>query len=749
MASMTRTTSHTHRIFLGASLLAWLVLGMGILITLVAYHFVGAAITQQADERFRSSADDIRSALQSRFDSYAGVVIGLKAQVDSSYPPDREAFRRYVESMSLTDRFPGFWSLNFARQVMQSEKTAFEAKVRAETPYAKRPFRIWPEGERPVYHTLEFVEPRAQFDKTFGRDISVPRGYAIDAARDSGILYSSGLKVENPDVTARPGLAVRIPVYRPGMPLGTVEARRVAYFGSVGAAFSVIDTIRGAVDDGLLKRVNVRLLTAQRPGAADKPRDLLADSHSLVPGRKVAEIPVDHRLAVQHALQLANVQLLLEMSGDRRDFLSGSDKLLIPSIMAIGILISLLLFFLTTTLTSSRRRAEQLAMQMTVELRSSEQRFRDVVEAAGEFIWETDVAGNLTFLSERANELLGETAGGAVGSPLTQLFLPSDETDQIARHLRNGIDFRSVEVAAQHADGHSIWLSVSAKPVTEQQQLRGFRGAGMDITERKRHELELLRYKGHLEDLVRERTSELERAKEEAVQANHAKTAFLSNVTHELRTPLHVIMNFADIGSEDAGSPDLVRRSLDRIKYGSNQLMALINDLLDIAKLEARKEQFLFEVNSWTYLLEQAVEDIQSIADNREVKLALRLQIVHDHARFDAAKLAQVLRNLLSNAIKFSPSGATVDIVAEEVGAEESCGMLIRVLDQGAGVPPDELEQIFEKFFQSSNRPPGSGGTGLGLSICREIVTMHEGRIWAQNRPEGGCEVSLWLPYKD
>ena len=280
-----------------------------------------------------------------------------------------------------------------------------------------------------------------------------------------------------------------------------------------------------------------------------------------------------------------------------------------------------------------------------------------------------------------------------------------------------------------------------------------------DITERKRAEealvhsqQELRRHRDNLQQLVEARTGELMLAKESAEQANRAKSEFLANMSHELRTPMHAILSYARLGLEKLVNDELPTRKaqqyFSRIDQGGERLLRLLNDLLDLSKLEAGKMTYAMQSVDVARVASEALAEFDGMARRRGVTLALDHAGGRAGAWCDADRITQVIGNLLSNAIKFSPQGATVSVRVEVTTgvAAQDAAVVIGVSDQGVGIPVGELESVFDKFVQSTKTKTGSGGTGLGLSICRQIIRDHGGRIWAELRPGGGSIVQFVLP---
>lgn len=233
-------------------------------------------------------------------------------------------------------------------------------------------------------------------------------------------------------------------------------------------------------------------------------------------------------------------------------------------------------------------------------------------------------------------------------------------------------------------------------------------------------------------------------AHREANQANRAKSEFLANMSHELRTPLHGILAFTEFG---LGEPTPAWRAdvegyFERIQTCGQTLLHLLNELLDISKLEVGKMVFEFERTDVGEALRAAGEQFAGDLSDRDVQIRFGGTQPPILAEIDRRKMVQVFGNLMSNAIKFAPEGSTIDVLVER--SDEV--LEIEVRDRGPGIPEEEFETVFDKFVQSSRTASGAGGTGLGLAISRQIVEAHHGKIWARNHTRGGAVFSLCLP---
>jgi PAS domain S-box-containing protein len=389
---------------------------------------------------------------------------------------------------------------------------------------------------------------------------------------------------------------------------------------------------------------------------------------------------------------------------------------------------------------TERKQAEQ-------SLQRSEELYRLLTENMHDVVWKMDPAGTFTYVSPSVYHLRGYTPQEVMEQPMSAALTPDSLAVVLARVARaqeiGRYTVECVELEQPCKNGSTVWTECVTTPLLDEQgTLTGWVGVSRDITERRRV------------------AEELRQAKEAAESANRAKSAFLANMSHELRTPLNAILGFAQIMRSSHDLPCEHGDHVAIIYRNGEHLLSLINNVLDLSKIEAGRMM----LNETHFDLCRMLDDLEDTfrLPAHEKRLALHFACTPDVPRYgyaDEVKLRQVLLNLLSNAIKFTSNGSVVLRVSATrhppdepacVPAPDKpmacCTLRFEVADTGIGMAAEELDHLFHPFVQTHSGQQAHGGTGLGLAISRRFVEMMGGTISISSSVNVGSTFTVTIP---
>jgi PAS domain S-box-containing protein len=375
-----------------------------------------------------------------------------------------------------------------------------------------------------------------------------------------------------------------------------------------------------------------------------------------------------------------------------------------------------------------------------------------IVEASDDAITRTARDGTVVTWNPSAERLFGYRADEILGKPLN-LLVPKDrleELSSVARRINSGAGAENHETRGLRRDGTEVDVSLTVSPIRDGEgAVTGAAVIARDITELKRQQaqLEALLAKERVaradaEDAQRTLAEQNERLRE----LDRLKDDFISLVSHELRTPLTSIQGYLELlldgGAGELGSEQA--RFLAVVDRNSKRLMQLVGDLLFMAQVEAGKLALDLDEVDLSQVIGECLEAARPIADERQLELVAEIQDTPSMLG-DRSRLAQVLDNLVSNALKFTPHSGRVSVRVSTEGDDA----LVEIVDTGVGIPAEEQERLFERFFRSSNATEQAiPGTGLGLTIAKAIVERHEGTITIESAEGAGTTVRVRLPVR-
>jgi PAS domain S-box-containing protein len=355
---------------------------------------------------------------------------------------------------------------------------------------------------------------------------------------------------------------------------------------------------------------------------------------------------------------------------------------------------------------------------------------KNIISTMADTLILTDETGRIVGVNQSACDLLGYEEEAFVGQKI-EMIMAAASTHIINRMMRQKV-IKNIDFDFKDSCGNRIPVSLSSSVLMgKEQMLSGMVIIARDISEKKRAELELQQAKRHAEE------------------ASRAKSAFLANMSHELRTPLNHIIGFSElIVDEKCGTlNDMQAEYLNDVLLSGRHLLALINDLLDLSKIEAGKLTLNPVELEIKPLLKDSLSMVQDKVVKGELTLDLRIDELPDIFIADACKLKQIIYNLLSNEVKFTPDNGRITITGKRLPSDdgsqnhigsEKKGIQINVRDTGVGIDAEDLARIFKPFEQVENSTSRHfQGTGLGLSLTKSLVELHGGRIWVESEGPG------------
>jgi PAS domain S-box-containing protein len=349
-----------------------------------------------------------------------------------------------------------------------------------------------------------------------------------------------------------------------------------------------------------------------------------------------------------------------------------------------------------------------------------------VVDASGDAIISTSLDGTIRSWNPAAEAAYGRSAADAIGRPLS-IIVPPDRTDELADLLRRVSAGEHVGLEARHLrrDGGAVSVALTAAPL----RARTAAVVGMSVV---------------AHDISGQKQAEraLEEAKEEADRANQAKSEYLSRMSHELRTPLNAILGFAQLLELDDLRDDQ-HESLGHILSAARHLLSLINEVLDIAAIEAGRLPLSLEPVAVADVVAETVSLIRPLADQHAILLSSPVPGCGEHVLGDRQRLKQVLLNLLSNAVKYNRQGGSVRLACEPVAGQR---LRIMVIDTGPGIPPDSVKRLFVPFERLGGGRPEVEGAGLGLPLSRRLAEAMGGTLEVASTPKKGSTFWVELP---
>ncbi len=708
--------------FNAIGLLPVLVLGLCLGCSYYLWDLAYQLAKKEQQQQFDAQASEVEILIKQRLQAYSQVLHGGRALFIASNEVSREEFKNYVSELDVEQIYPGIQGVGFAKLIPASEKETHIAQIQAEG-FAN--YTIHPAGERSIYSSIVFIEPFNQRNqRAFGFDMySEPvRRAAMDKAwYENKIVLSGKVKlVQEIEPNVQAGFLIYLPLYRKNTEISKPALRHKQLLGWVYAPFRMNDFMRAVLKDRQKRGFNLDI--------------------DVYDGTKVSTqgLLYNHNNDDLDYTKSAFVRVkYIEMAGHfwsiyihSHSVFESSINLNHPYLTAfIGFAMTEMLTMITWMLVNGRQRALKLATKMNAQLLERETRYRQMFEGSCSMaVLIAPETGNIVDANPAASDFWGYSVAELRRMNISDIHtLPLDKILPILNVTLK----QNLHLETQHrlSNGDIKEIEFYSNVIVYEGKMVIY-AILHDITERKQQEQEIKRLS----------ESELNKAKLEAEKANRAKSEFLSQMSHELRTPMNAVLGFAQLLALDKLTEDQ-GESVQHIITAGHHLMDLINQVLDLARIEAEKLELNLEEISLTFLIQNCLSLMQPLTVKNQIKLidnssmGFQRFVIVDKLRFK-----QVLLNLISNAIKYNRTAGSVTISTALIQPQR---LRISITDTGNGLSKAQLAKLFHPFERLTAKNSHIEGTGIGLCISKKLTEAMDGRIGVESvEGEGSC---FWI----
>ena len=703
---------------------ALVLFALSLVLTFIAWQTSDVQQERRLQERFEFQAAEVTTSIVRRLHAYEQVLRSGAGLFDvGAAAAGRAEWRRFAEAQRLDVYYPGIQGFGVSLVVRPEGLAAHEAAIQAE---GFSGYRVRPPGPRDLYSSIVYLEPFGGRNlRAFGYDMfSEPvRREAMTRARDTGESAFSGIVtlVQETETDVQRGFLAYVPFYAPGLPLGNPAARQAALRGWVYAPFRANDLMRGILG-GNEGGIDIHIYD----GTAAEPAALLYDSSAALGGDAGGRIQAGRRHTER--IEIGGRRWTLVFVG--LPAFEASERTSLPALIGVlGLLVDTLLFAGTFALLRARQREQEWRHELLDERSAIDRRFRLALDATRSGVWEYYPASSRWELGVELARLIGYKAEAVshLSHGTWMNSVAGRDLPKVVAWTRRLIDRRIAEAEADTIRFHcrrpdGVVLTLEAHGA-KQQRPDGeivLRGIMRDVTQTAAVEAAM-------------------RKSEEEIAAARARQRFLAVVSHEVRTPINGVLGLArllldtKLGEEQRDFAEMIVRS-------GESMLALVNDILDLSKMEAGK----FTLEPGACDVRELVDDVVAVMGARaaEKRLAVAARVAPDvpaRVTADEARLRQILLNLVGNAVKFTDEGGvTVDV---EAGPADGGALVLtfHIADTGPGISEEQRKNLFQEYSQVEDTAARkSGGTGLGLAISRKLAVAMGGGAEATSRPGEG-----------
>jgi signal transduction histidine kinase/DNA-binding NarL/FixJ family response regulator len=682
----------------------------------------------------------------------------------------RADFRRYIEQQHLRERFPGVQGIGFSRRFSTSEKAVLLAEMKQQ---GIRNFAIRPDGNRNEYHAILHLEPLDQRNQgAIGYDMftEARRRAAMERARDTGQPSATGrvTLIQETEQDKQTGFLIYVPVYQNGAPLTTVAQRRAALQGFVYSPFRTGDLMAGIFPEGQLQYVDFQLYD----GTPLNPTQLLYRSKNVQSETAQSDGSYTPHFTKTVTSNVAGRSWSLVFTS-RPELDSFSQQSFVLPILGTGILVSLVLFLLTRSQVKSLLKAEDAAIalqcsnerlallySMSSSLLLHEQPKVFIASLFSQLSQQLDLEVYLNYLLDANQQTLRLNASSGLSPSMLQYVEELKVGESISGRVAQQKQRVVIERVNQTVDTEVLrsqgLTAYACYPLIARNQLIGTLAFGSrDRSVFTPDELTLLQVVCDQVAAAIERAALVEQLRqqtEDLQEASRLKDEFLATLSHELRTPMNAMLGWTSLLRSRKFDAAATIRALETIERNTKSLNQLIEDLLDVSRIVTGKLRLQRHPVELAPIVNAAIETVRSSADAKKIYIQTTLEPLESPVLGDATRLQQVIWNLMTNAIKFTPPEGHIKVQLTRVSHPSSSSVesyaQIQVVDTGAGISPEFLPYVFDRFRQADSKSTRlHGGLGLGLAIVHHLIESHGGTVRVESPGEGqGSTFTVQLP---
>lgn len=669
-------------------ILPYFMLTLALLVTLATAVYVFRTSRSRDLLRFENTTEAISDITRERINLYIGLLEGIRNQFMTSDSVTQEMFSQYVTLLKDQENYPGLENVGYIARVDGNHYWPLEQAIK-------------PDGSRETYYPVYFIEPRTDRNTiNIGYDVLTEpaRRKAVQIARDTGLPTASeklALTIARTPVS-QPGFVVYAPVYSTDIIPSSITARRDSLEGFVFMRFLTNDLIAEIFRDTHIDNVDFTVYDGTKKDAAAILFTTIPEGTSYSPLFKTTE-------QINIAGRIWTIDFFAQP-----DFNTDAEKNYVPSLLIIGIIGSLIVFYLSRSQYLARIEAENAAlllMHSEQALLEANKRNNDILESITDSFIAINRDNEITYINNEAYDLIGKSSDDDIaGNNLYNVF-PTFSNNHFKETFNKAFETNQPQESEAYYRPLRRWYTIKAFPSKE-----GLSLYFHDITERKR----------------------LEEMKDE----------FIAIASHELKTPVTSIKLFTQVIQRKLEQHGLKTEHgmLNKVISQLNALTMLINDLLDVNKIQSGKLHFNSKPFRMQGLVKETVEDMQITTSKHTIEINGE---THREVEGDYDRIRQVLVNLISNAIKYSPDANNIIVHVKD----EKDMVSICIEDFGIGIDQMYLDHIFERFFRVTGSDESQfKGMGIGLYISSEIIKRHNGRIWVQSEKGKGSKFCFKLP---